>query len=63
MRVRFVTSHPKDFGPELADVISTRENVCRQLHLPVQSGNDRILSLMNRKYTREHYLGLIDMVR
>ena len=63
MRVRFVTSHPRDFGGELADVMASRDNVCRQLHLPVQSGSDRILGLMNRGYTREYYLDLVDSVR
>lgn len=63
MWVRFVTSHPKDFGRELTEVISSCGNVCNQLHLPVQSGNDRILSLMNRKYSRQEYLDLIDMIR
>jgi tRNA-2-methylthio-N6-dimethylallyladenosine synthase len=63
MWVRFVTSHPKDFGRELAEVMASSDNVCRQLHLPVQSGSDRILSLMNRRYTREGYMELIEMVR
>jgi tRNA-2-methylthio-N6-dimethylallyladenosine synthase len=63
MWVRFVTSHPKDFSAELAEVIASCANVCNQLHLPVQSGNDRILSLMNRKYSRQEYLDLIGMIR
>ncbi len=62
-RVRFMTSHPKDFSEELARVMKARENVCNLLHLPAQSGNDRILSLMNRRYTREKYLAEIAMLR
>ncbi len=62
-RVRFMTSHPKDFTRELASVMAKRENVCNLLHLPAQSGNNRILSLMNRRYTREKYLEEIAMLR
>lgn len=61
--VRFVTSHPRDLTDELVDAMSECRNVCRQLHLPVQSGSDRILSAMNRGYTRAEYLGKIRMLR
>ena len=56
MRVRFTTSHPKDMSDETLHVIAEEPNVCKQIHLPVQSGSNRILKLMNRKYTREWYL-------
>ena len=62
-RVRFMTSHPKDFTEELAKVMAKHEKICRLLHLPVQSGSNRILSLMNRRYTREKYLSEIEMLR
>ena len=63
MRVRFTTSHPKDMSDETLHVIANTPNVCRHIHLPVQSGSDRILRLMNRKYTREWYLGRVDAIR
>ena len=63
MRVRFTTSHPKDMSDETLHVIADMPNVCRHIHLPVQSGSDRILKLMNRKYTREWYLGRVDAIR
>ena len=63
MRVRFTTSHPKDMSDETLHVIADTPNVCRQIHLPVQSGSDRILKLMNRKYTREWYLGRVEAIR
>ena len=56
MRVRFTTSHPKDMSDETLRVIAEMPNVCKHIHLPVQSGSDRILKLMNRKYTREWYM-------
>ena len=56
MRVRFTTSHPKDMSDETLYVIAEVPNVCKHIHLPVQSGSSRILKLMNRKYTREWYL-------
>ena len=56
MRIRFTTSHPKDMSDETLQVIADMPNVCKHIHLPVQSGSDRILKLMNRKYTREWYL-------
>ena len=52
MRVRFTTSHPKDMSDDTLRVIAEEPNVCRHIHLPVQSGSNRILKLMNRKYTR-----------
>lgn len=61
--IRFMTSHPKDCTKELLDTIAECEKCARHLHLPVQSGNNRILSEMNRRYTREHYLELIRYAR
>lgn len=63
LRVRFATSHPKDLSDELIDTIASRPNICRAIHLPAQSGSSRILELMNRKYTREWYLGRIAAIR
>ena len=63
MRVRFTTSHPKDMSDETLHVIAEEPNVCRQIHLPVQSGSDKILKLMNRKYTREWYLDRVAAIR
>ena len=63
MRVRFTTSHPKDMSDETLRVIAAHPNLCRHIHLPVQSGSDRILKLMNRKYTREWYLGRVAAIR
>ena len=63
MRVRFTTSHPKDMSDETLRVIAEEPNVCRHIHLPVQSGSDRILKLMNRKYTREWYLDRVAAIR
>ncbi len=63
MRVRFTTSHPKDMSDETLKVIATYPNLCRHIHLPVQSGSSRILNLMNRKYTREWYLDRIATIR
>ena len=63
MRIRFTTSHPKDMSDETLHVIADTPNVCRHIHLPVQSGSDRILKLMNRKYTREWYLGRVEAIR
>ena len=62
-RLRFMTSHPKDFTKELALVMQKHDKICNLLHLPVQAGSDRILALMNRRYTREKYLGEIRMLR
>ena len=63
MRVRFTTSHPKDMSDETLHVIAEEPNVCKQIHLPVQSGSDKILKLMNRKYTREWYIGRVEAIR
>ena len=63
MRVRFTTSHPKDMSDETLKVIAEMPNVCKHIHLPVQSGSDRILKLMNRKYTREWYLDRVAAIR
>ena len=63
MRVRFTTSHPKDMSDETLHVIADTPNICHHIHLPVQSGSDRILQLMNRKYTREWYLDRVSAIR
>ena len=63
MRIRFTTSHPKDMSDETLEVIASHPNICRHIHLPVQSGSDRILKLMNRKYTREWYLDRVAAIR
>lgn len=63
MRVRFTTSHPKDMSDETLHVIAEEPNVCRHIHLPVQSGSNRILELMNRKYTREWYMDRVKAIR
>lgn len=61
--VRFMSSHPKDLSSELIDVIASEKVFCRHIHLPVQHGSSKILQEMNRRYTREHYLSLVDMIR
>ena len=63
MRIRFTTSHPKDMSDETLTVIAEIPNVCKHIHLPVQSGSNRILKLMNRKYTREWYLDRVAAIR
>ncbi|MBQ4484992.1 MAG: tRNA (N6-isopentenyl adenosine(37)-C2)-methylthiotransferase MiaB [Prevotella sp.] len=63
MRVRFTTSHPKDMSDATLHVIAEESNICKQIHLPVQSGSNRILELMNRKYTREWYLERVAAIR
>ena len=63
MRVRFSTSHPKDMSDETLEVIAHVPNVCKHIHLPVQSGSSRILNLMNRKYTREWYLDRVAAIK
>ena len=63
MRIRFTTSHPKDMSDETLEVIASHPNVCRHIHLPVQSGSNRILKLMNRKYTREWYLDRVAAIK
>lgn len=63
MRIRFTTSHPKDMSDETIEVIAAHDNICRHIHLPVQSGSNKVLKSMNRKYTREWYLGRIAAIR
>ena len=63
MRIRFTTSHPKDMSDETLRVIAEEPNVCKHIHLPVQSGSDSILKLMNRKYTREWYMDRVAAIR
>ena len=63
LRVRFATSHPKDLSDKLLEVMAAHPNICRCIHLPVQSGSDRMLKLMNRKYTIEWYLDRVDAIR
>jgi tRNA-2-methylthio-N6-dimethylallyladenosine synthase len=63
LRVRFSTSHPKDITDEVLYTIAKYENICNYIHLPVQSGNSRVLELMNRTYTREWYINRIDAIR
>lgn len=62
-RLRFMTSHPKDLNEKIVDIIKDCPNMCKCIHLPCQAGNNRILSLMNRRYTREHYMKLVEMIR
>lgn len=62
-RIRFMTSHPKDLSDELIEVMGRSKKICRHLHLPVQSGSSRILQKMNRRYTKEQYLNLVDKIR
>jgi tRNA-2-methylthio-N6-dimethylallyladenosine synthase len=62
-RIRFISSHPKDISDELIDVLAGEKKICKQLHLPVQSGSNEVLRMMNRRYTREKYLEIIDKVR
>lgn len=62
-RIRFMTPHPKDLSDELIDVISKSEKICHHIHLPLQSGSTEILRRMNRKYTKEHYLALVDRIK
>lgn len=63
LRIRFTTSHPQDLSDKLLNVIADNSNICNYIHLPVQSGSDRILLEMNRTYTIEHYLGIIERAR
>ena len=62
-RIRFMTSHPKDLSDELIDVVAKYDKVCKHIHLPVQSGSTRILKEMNRGYTREEYIALVQKIR
>ena len=63
LRVRFSTSHPKDITEEVLHTMAKYENICKYIHLPVQSGNTRILQLMNRTYTREWYVGKVNQIK
>lgn len=62
-RIRFMTSHPKDLTEDVVKVIRDNDKICNNIHLPIQAGSNSVLKNMNRRYTREHYLGLIDMIR
>lgn len=62
-RIRFMTSHPKDLSDELIEVMRQSVKICRHLHLPLQAGSDRILQAMNRRYTKEQYLALVEKIR
>jgi len=62
-RIRFMTSHPKDLSRDLIDIIAERDNIMPHIHLPLQSGSDKILKLMNRKYTRDSFFKLTDQIR
>ena len=62
-RVRFMTSHPKDLSPEVIRVTAENNKIARHIHLPLQSGSNRILKMMNRRYTKEHYLELVEAIR
>ena len=62
-RIRFMTSHPKDLSDELIDVMAHSTKICRHFHLPLQSGSDRLLKIMNRHYTKERYLSLVDKLK
>lgn len=63
LRVRFTTSHPTDMSDKLIEAIATHQNICSYIHLPFQSGSDRILELMNRNYTKKHYLDLVQKIK
>jgi len=63
LRVRFTTSHPEDLSDKLIYTIADHDNLCKYIHLPVQSGSDRVLKAMNRTYTRQHYLELVEKIR
>ncbi len=63
LRVRFSTSHPKDITEEVLRTMATYDNICKYIHLPVQSGNTRVLQMMNRTYTREWYLAKVDQIK
>lgn len=62
-RVRFMTSHPKDLTEEVVDIIAGSNKICNNIHLPVQTGSDKVLKDMNRKYTREKYISLVEMIK
>ena len=62
-RIRFTTSHPKDFNLNLIEVIKNHNKICEHIHLPLQSGSDNVLKQMNRKYDMEHYYDIILNIR
>lgn len=62
-RIRFMTSHPKDLTEDVVKAIRDNDKICNNIHLPIQAGSNSVLKNMNRRYTREHYLGLIEMIR
>ena len=62
-RIRFMTSHPKDLTEDVVKAIRDNDKICNNIHLPIQAGSNSVLKNMNRRYTREHYFGLIDMIR
>ena len=62
-RIRFMTSHPKDLSDDLIEVMAKSQKICKHIHLPLQSGSDRVLKEMNRRYTKEQYLLLVDKIR
>lgn len=62
-RIRFMTSHPKDLSDELIEVMAHSKKICRHMHLPLQSGSDRLLKIMNRHYTKEQYLSIVEKLR
>lgn len=62
-RIRFMTSHPKDLTEDVVKAIRDNDKICNNIHLPIQAGSNSVLKNMNRRYAREHYLGLIDMIR
>ncbi len=63
IRLRYTTSHPQDFDQKLTDTMASYDNICKYIHLPIQSGSDRILQLMNRTYSRAHYMSIIEMIK
>ncbi len=63
VRIRYTTSHPQDFDQKLVDTMATHDNICKYIHLPLQSGSDRILQLMNRTYSRAHYMSIVEMIK
>jgi tRNA-2-methylthio-N6-dimethylallyladenosine synthase len=63
VRIRYTTSHPQDFDQKLTDTMASYDNICKYIHLPLQSGSDRILKLMNRTYTSAHYMSIVEMIK